>query len=317
MSLDREGAALIGVDWGTSSARAYLFGHDGQVLGETSGPWGVSRLPGSGDRADVFASALTELVGQWTGDGQGAALPMLASGMVGSRAGWREVPYRMLPAPLLPAPTDLGLVTGSRGEQVHLVPGLHVPNDPVGGTTAGVLRGEETELVGATVGACEIAVLPGTHSKWVRTSTEGRVSSFTTFLTGELFHLLATHSTVGAPAPAGGPRWAAYIEGVQVARDQAGRTALATLFTARARHVTGTLPAEDVHDYLSGLLIGAELVASEAWSERLPLVLIGSATLTSRYARAAVALGWADLRTVTDAAPRGLWRTARHVGLIP
>ena len=39
--------------------------------------------------------------------------------------------------------------------------------------------------------------LPGTHSKWIF-GEKGRIERLTTFMTGELFHLMKTHS-ISAP----------------------------------------------------------------------------------------------------------------------
>jgi 2-dehydro-3-deoxygalactonokinase len=58
-----------------------------------------------------------------------------------------------------------------------------------------VIRGRK-RLVGLVDGAPQfdgVAILPGTHSKWV-TISGGSIVGFQTFLTGELFDLLAHHS---------------------------------------------------------------------------------------------------------------------------
>ena len=61
--------------------------------------------------------------------------------------------------------------------------------------TPDVMRGEETQLVGAVAAdeASVLAVLPGTHSKWARVD-RGRVVDFTTYMTGELYGVLLSHS---------------------------------------------------------------------------------------------------------------------------
>jgi 2-dehydro-3-deoxygalactonokinase len=75
----------------------------------------------------------------------------------------------------------------------------------------------------------------------------------------------------------------------------------------------------DVADYLSGLVIGTELAsARRAWVRGPTDQLWSSADpeLSARYARAAIRLGWRTVRVVENAAPRGLWRTARAIGLV-
>ncbi len=59
-----------------------------------------------------------------------------------------------------------------------------------------VMRGEETELmgiVGAADGTCAY-VLPGSHSKIIRTDGEGRIRDFSTMLTGEMVEALSRHT---------------------------------------------------------------------------------------------------------------------------
>lgn len=117
--------------------------------------------------------------------------------MIGSRQGWIEVPYVDCPADT-GGHGSAGLRTTPGGEMA-IVPGLvHRDGDGV----PDVLRGEETQIVGAVPDEGILAVVPpGTHSKWVRVES-GRIVSFATFMTGELFALLVQHSILGR---AGGP----------------------------------------------------------------------------------------------------------------
>jgi FMN phosphatase YigB (HAD superfamily) len=76
-----------------------------------------------------------------------------------------------------------------------------------------------------------------------------------------------------------------------------------------------------VADYLSGLLLGAEIAAARAWLaaqrlERTAVMLLGEPALLVRYRRA---LTLAEIDSVlgpSDAAARGLWRIARHAGML-
>src|SRR5271165_4767056 len=85
--------ALIAIDWGSSSFRAYLMAGDGAILDERATADGVANVPPNG-----FPTTLKRLVGDWMG--AYPELPILASGMVGSRHGWREAPYVKCPADL-------------------------------------------------------------------------------------------------------------------------------------------------------------------------------------------------------------------------
>jgi 2-dehydro-3-deoxygalactonokinase len=63
-----------------------------------------------------------------------------------------------------------------------------------------------------------------------------------------------------------------------------------SLFSVRARVVTGNLPPEQARSFISGLLIGAEFVASAPAADGL-LTIIGSPELARRYQDAAAFFG--------------------------
>ena len=82
--------ALIAIDWGSSSFRAYLMSREAEVLDEVASADGIG-----GVAAGAYPATLKRLVGRWL-DAH-ATLPVVASGMVGSRHGWREAPYVNVP----------------------------------------------------------------------------------------------------------------------------------------------------------------------------------------------------------------------------
>jgi len=81
--------AIIGVDWGTSSFRAFLIGAEGDVLDRISSSNGIMQVSGQD-----FEAVLDRLIGPWMA---GTTLPIVASGMITSRNGWIETPYADLP----------------------------------------------------------------------------------------------------------------------------------------------------------------------------------------------------------------------------
>lgn len=308
-------ADLIGLDWGTSSCRAYLLGAEGVILAQARAPFGLMAV-NAGHAADptAFDHAFEELCGRWLDTWPD--LPVIACGMAGSRQGWVEAPYRVLPADLADPALACARVRSRRGTEVCVIPGL---TDPHG--LRGVMRGEETQLLGADLGAGEHEiVLPGTHSKWAR--LQGTVvTAFTTFMTGELYALLTRHSILATLIrPASEPQWAAFDRGVDVAAEAiTGTGLLGVLFSARTLPLTGAMNDTDVADYLSGLVIGTELAsARRAWvlGPADQLCSAADPELSARYARAAIRLGWRTVHAVENAAPRGLWRTARAIGLV-
>jgi len=295
-------ASLVALDWGSSSLRAYLLGEGGRILDRRAEPWGILQLP---DRD--FRGAFDRITADWSRESD--SLPAIASGMIGSAQGWVEAPYVDLPAGAEQLARRLAPVPAT---PLHIVPGLAQRGD-----SPDVMRGEETQIVGALMTKPElvdgVVVLPGTHSKWVHLA-EGRVRTFTTYMTGELFAVLRTHSILGRLAPAeaedSGPASAAFARGVSAAQRSAGGLG-PLLFSARASVLVGDLPAKSSLEYLSGLLIGDELRAGLAAGGR-PAALVGDAALCARYVAALEQLGISGVPVVPDAAPVGLWAIAQH-----
>jgi 2-dehydro-3-deoxygalactonokinase len=306
--------SLIALDWGTTSLRAYLLGDSGTtVLDERAEPWGVMHLPDGG-----FAAAFERVTGAWRARVPG--VPCVAAGMVGSAQGWVQAPYVPCPAGGGELAAGLAPVHDGATAALHVVPGVSQS-----GERPDVMRGEETQVVGALALHPELAersllVLPGTHSKWVRVDG-GRIRGFETFMTGELFAVLRDHSILGrpprgAPGPPGGDGDDAFVRGVAAARDSA-RGVAPLLFSARALVLAGRLAAGSSLEYLSGLLIGDELrCALPAGSDGAPLALVGDAALCRRYVAALTVFGVAGIPVVDGAAPAGLWRIAQLADLV-
>jgi 2-dehydro-3-deoxygalactonokinase len=303
---------LIGLDWGTSSLRGYLLGDNGAIQETQSRPWGILHTPG-GD----FAAAYRDLVGPWRA--RWPEIPVLASGMIGSRQGWREAPYVECPAD--PARIAGGLLAFETGcGELRVVPGLLRQ-----GELPDVMRGEETQILGAMALEPQLAehallVLPGTHSKWA-VLREGRIETFATHMTGELFALLREHSILGRPAreetPDASPD--AFLRGVRNALGSGPESVSARLFTARSLFLTGSLRAAHTLEYLSGLLIGEELrsvLSRFPDGEFPPVVLLGEGALCERYRDAMAECGIARIRVLEHTAPAGLWRIAVAAGLV-
>lgn len=310
--------ALIGLDWGTTAMRAYLFDTNGQVVDSRMSSDGVMRLPQAGG----FDCAFDAACGDWLD--ASPTLPVIAAGMVGSAQGWREAPYVDTPADAPALVDGIVRVTTARGACLHIVPGViersELPN---------VMRGEETQIVGALASdaiarsARTLVGLPGTHAKWAVVRGE-RIESFHTFMTGELYAALRDHTILGrtmVEPPA--PDTQAFLRGVTVAKHGHHAGLLATIFSTRTLGLTGALRAEQQPDYLSGLVIGHELcglaalLASRgaALASEAPR-LIGSAALCERYRLALTEFGCVRASVVEAATENGLWRIATQAGLV-
>lgn len=301
-------AALVAIDWGTSHARAYVVDTDGRVVAERAAPVGVGAI-----RDGDFGGALARLLGDWTA----LAVPRVASGMIGSRQGWVEAPYVNCPAG---AASVAAAMSRTPGGELAVIPGVIVRDE---GGIPDVIRGEETQVFGAVADdePALLAVLPGTHSKWVHV-VAGRIVAFETHMTGELYAVLLEHSLLGRLAdrsrPADAPG-AAFSRGV--ARGLGGGGLGHLLFGARTLALKGELEAGEVPDWLSGLLIGREIRSARTWANRrgqdaARVRVIGGHALVARYTAALAQAGIDANPGPADAAVRGIARVARLAGLL-
>ncbi|MCA3508248.1 MAG: 2-dehydro-3-deoxygalactonokinase [Rhodobacter sp.] len=292
-------AEWIAVDWGTTHLRAYAMGPGG-ICAEASSDDGMATLT-----RDGYEPALLRLVGAWLAPGR--TLPVFACGMVGSRQGWQEAPYRTVPCAPLDAARLIAVPTQDSRIAVRLVPGLKQTQP------ADVMRGEETQIAGALAlmpGFDGVLCLPGTHSKWVQVSA-GEVVSFQTFMTGELFALLSAQSVLRHGIAAEGWDDAAFAAGLSETLSRPERIG-AGLFALRAEGLIAGLSAPAAKARLSGLLIGLELAGSRAYWLGQPIAIIGADRLSALYAQALTAQGASPrLLSARDAVIAGLTAVRR------
>lgn len=288
----------VAVDWGTSRLRAYLLDEAGAVAATIESDKGLLHVPAGG-----YAGVLSEVIDPWreaAGD-----MPVLMSGMVGSRQGWVEVPYVGLPATLHDLARGTVAVDAEGFADLAIVPGVAAGTE--GDAWADVMRGEETEIFGvlAALGRTEgTFVLPGSHAKWVRVE-DGAIVRFETFMTGEVFDALARHTILARMMPLGQSRPAAFARGVAAGRELgAPGTLLTRLFNIRAETLFGRLEEADAADFLSGLLIGAEVDAAARGVDEV--IVVGAAGLAARYLTALDQMGIAAINAPPHAAAAGL-----------
>ncbi len=303
-------AALIAVDWGTSRCRAMLLDRDGALIAETESADGIGPLGGQGHE-----DAFERLTAGWP------RVPVLMAGMVGSRQGWREAAYVPVPATSADLASGLRRFEGSDQRPLAIVPGLVLRSDARDGD---VIRGEETQLVGLMEEEPDfagIAILPGTHSKWAAVGG-GTIRDFQTFMTGEMFELLARKSflrhSVSEQADdlAASPHFALAVRRSVVE----GLPFLGAIFSVRVRQLLDGVSGDDNLAYLSGLVIGGEIAAAREaglLEAGQPIRIIGSRSLARAYQAAfAVAGQSAESRDGSTLVRRGLVRIARANGLL-
>jgi 2-dehydro-3-deoxygalactonokinase len=191
---------------------------------------------------------------------------------------------------------------------VKLVPGLS-GLDEAG--VAEVMRGEETQVLGVATLLRDggIACLPGTHSKWVRVAG-GRIVSFTTHMTGEVFAALRGYTILARMMRDGPSDGASFDAGVARSADPGGL--LHHVFGVRALALADRLAESEAAAYLSGILVGHEVRAALAGAGGAVVQLIGTPELTGLYGRAIQACGGYAERHDGEAAAYGLALIAEH-----
>lgn len=294
---------MIFVDWGTTNLRAYRLAADGSVAARTQAERGVKQVPKGG-----FGTVLGELLAPFRASGAGA-LPVLMIGMVGSRQGWIEVPYRECPVSIADLAAAIRPVPDPPPDwpDVRILPGV---SRPAAGQRLDVMRGEEAQVFGA-LGEGErhaLLCLPGTHSKWVKVKS-GVIADFATAMTGELRQVLREHSILGALMPQDGePDAAAFAAGVRRSGEPGGLSH--HLFSVRAEPLFGRLAATALDAYLSGILIGHEIrELAPLFPGAYRIKLVADGRLRALYGDALTALGWTvETIEAEQAAIRGVRR---------
>lgn len=264
---------------------------DGEILDELSAPRGITSFkPGE------FAPFLISTCARMTKAG---AQSFVLSGMIGSKDGMAEVPYCPCPATAI----DIArAVRWAVKDRVAITPGVRFENEDV-------MRGEEIQVFGAAavLGVRDATlVLPGTHSKWVNLEG-GAILGFNTFMTGEIYALLAQHSILAKSLPPHSTAFEpqAFLHGIDIASQ--GVSLLNTAFSVRVASLFKQMNPDHTASYLSGLVIGEELHAMQV-QPGAQLVLVGSQQLTQRYEMALQHLG-AQVRTLgNQAAWAGLYQ---------
>ena len=248
-------SAIIALDWGSSNVRAYLI-ESGQIIEQR-------RLEKGIIVEQSYFDTFQELICNWPKE-----LPVYMCGMIGSKNGWKEAPYSRALCSIIEMLVDM---SSYAKRECWLIPGLYSQH-----TFLDVMRGEETYLYGLDWNG--LVLLPGTHNKWVWMQGYELIY-FKTFMTGELFSLLSSHGLIGSlmsQDEVTETNELSFREGIMEA--QYGGGLLHRLFAVRARGVHHS--SIGLRDFLSGLLIGTELLSANISS---PILIIGGYSLCKRY----------------------------------
>ena len=262
----------IAVDWGTSNLRAWAIEDSGDISASAKSDRGMARL-----KPSEFEPALLSLTKSWLHPDH--RTDVIISGMAGAKTGWEEAPYLDAPCEPLSPSEAVSPRVHSTSVSVTILPGVKT-----GRPVHDVMRGEETQLAGLLEmepGFAGVVCLPGTHTKWVHLEN-GLIVSFQTFMSGELFDLLANRSTLSSCVADGGWESEEFKDAVESGlRQPASLSGL--LFGIRAESLVAGLSPSRAAARLSGLIVGTELAASKPFWLGRNTVIIGSGQVSEAY----------------------------------
>ena len=259
----------IAIDWGTSNFRAYLLDND-KVLDKISSNDGMKFV-----KRNDFENVLIKNISSWFSSNDN--IQILASGMVGAKQGWTEVPYAKAPCEVLKLNLGTPKVKNKK-LKVYILSGIS-QNNP-----EDVMRGEETQLAGFLLDNPTFngsICLPGTHSKWVNVE-KYKILNFNTYLTGELYEIVKNYSVLKHSLSNNDICEKKLIEGVEITLKSPNNFSN-KLFQLRAKDLLKNQSSVEANSLLSGYFLGLELLGSKVYWFRKDVILIGSDFLNRYY----------------------------------
>lgn len=256
---------FLSCDWGTTSFRLRLVALPHlQVVATYNSEEGIAATwrawqESGGERIPFYQQVVQKGIGALaqTAGHSLAGVPLVLSGMASASIGMMELPYAGLPFPLDGSAAGVQHLPATEAfpYPAWLVSGVRSATD--------VMRGEEVQLLGAMgadSGEDQLCIIPGTHSKHILVQ-QGVLTNFATFMTGEFFALLSQQSILAASVEKG-DSWkdhtVAFADGLHAGSQS---NLLQVCFSVRTNQLFETWSKAENYQYLSGLLLGAELAA--------------------------------------------------------
>jgi len=290
---------FLSCDWGTSTfrlrlsdtstgeAHAELIIKEG--IAETYQQWVATRLP-EPERVDFYRRKLMDAVRRLQSKYIENNMPVILSGMASSAIGMVELPYREFPFSWDLAQFPVKKIDADEkfSHPLYLVSGFKTEQD--------VMRGEESLLLGCDISDDyeRIFIFPGTHCKHVFVKNKTG-TTFQTYMTGEFFQLLAEKSIL-RHAVAKGPDEKSFAEGIKAGSEN---NLLHDAFMIRTRQLLHHANPSSGYQFLSGLLIGAEL--SQLKKNHYPVYVVCSEHLKQAYLTALELMGFGSRIHYLDA----------------
>lgn len=251
---------FVSCDWGTSNFRIRLVdSKDLTIIQEHKTNLGVSKLYRQSlgqkelSQEDFFKNYLLRQLDILT-DLPKDNILIIASGMITSSIGMKELPYASVPQSFNGVNINCSLFSLDHKIQTLLISGIQTESD--------IMRGEEAQAIGIIDHISDVSegviIMPGTHSKHIRFSGD-EIVDFSTYMSGELFEILSTTGLLSLSVKNGewDPKFSGiFLEGVQKGIND---EFMKTLFSIRGNDILKRTSKEMNFYFLSGLIIGSEL----------------------------------------------------------
>lgn len=277
------------VDWGTTNLRVWGVDKAGDICVQLTSSKGMGAIT-----PESFEPVLLELIAPYLEADRRIAV--IACGMVGSRQGWHEAPYRQVPCD--PVETTVTVPVMDARIHVEIVPGLS-QQEP-----ADVMRGEETQIYGLISSLSKQSAsicLPGTHTKWVSV-VDHKVVGFNSVMTGELFHLLSTQSVLRFSVESEGFDELSFIAGLEQSKSSEYYL-INELFSLRAQSLLSDVSNTSLKSKLSGMLIGSEVASIKRnLDPSSEIIIVGTDHLALLYSKALSHFGFKNLQVSGETA---------------
>lgn len=256
---------FLSCDWGTTAFRLRLIdSSDSRMISEVYSDWGIAKTfnlwqnEASGNErlsfySNIIAVKIREIETRLSVSLDG--VPVVLSGMASSSIGMMELPYKKLPFAVDGSDLITHILEASADfrHRILLISGVCSDDD--------VMRGEETQLVGCDGDQDQLYIFPGTHSKHIEVKG-GKAVGVRTYMTGEVFAALCKNTILADSLNKVNDFTtlsiiASFKQGVH---DCKYSNILHNCFLVRTNTLFNKCTKEENYYYLSGLLIGTELM---------------------------------------------------------
>ncbi len=277
----------LAVDWGAHGFRVWAMAGD-DAADTRSAPFEPNAAPAPA----AFERAVATAAAGWSP--RRRPVPVVVCGVAGARGAWHPAGYVGTETALIELPDAAVRVPATAADtDVRILPGLRQSTPP------DVMRGDETRLLGWVIEVPEhtgVVVVADEATRWVRLA-EGRVERFHTAMAGEVFAVLAEHSTLRPVVTGDGELdpgdFAAAVAEARTAPASWLRRAFGLRAEARLHGVAPDLARARLAGWLTGLEVADAL---DRLGRPTAVTLLGEAGALARYA---AALAVFDVTTTT------------------